>query len=223
MLFDSYCGMKIKTTEKSIIAQMNRENCINAGGNFMADLKTLLGDKYKDGMTIDELMALEVEEPQQIDMSKFVSKELYDKAASDTANYKKQLKASMSEAEQKAMADAEERKAIQEELEKLRAEKTIAENSKGLIALGYDDKTANEVATAFMNGDFSAVIAAQAKFLEVQKKEVLATAVKDTPAPPVDNGNSVVMTKEKLQAMSVQDRLEFSQKNPEEYKKIYGG
>jgi hypothetical protein len=31
------------------------------------------------------------------------------------------------------------------------------------------------------------------------------------------------MTKEKLQAMSVQDRLEFSQKNPEEYKKIYGG
>ena len=223
MLFDSYCGMKIKTTEKSIIAQINRENCINAGGNFMADLKTLLGDKYKDGMTIDELMALEVEEPQQIDMSKFVSKELYDKAASDTANYKKQLKASMSEAEQKAMADAEERKAIQEELEKLRAEKTIAENSKGLIAPGYDDKTAKEVATAFMNGDFSAVIAAQAKFLEVQKKEVLATAVKDTPTPPVDNGNSVVMTKEKLQAMSVQDRLEFSQKNPEEYKKIYGG
>ena len=78
----------------------------------MVDLKSLLGDKYKDGMTIDELMALEVEEPQQIDMSKFVSKELYDKAASDTANYKKQLKASMSEAEQKAMADAEERKAI---------------------------------------------------------------------------------------------------------------
>jgi hypothetical protein len=67
------------------------------------------------------------------------------------------------------------------------------------------------------------VIAAQAKFLEVQKKEVLATAVKETPVPPVDNGNEVVMTKEKLQSMSIQDRLEFSQKNPEEYKKIYGG
>ena len=28
---------------------------------FMADLKSLLGDKYKEGMTIEEIMALEVE------------------------------------------------------------------------------------------------------------------------------------------------------------------
>lgn len=188
----------------------------------MADLKTLLGDKYKEGMTVEELMALDVEEP-QIDMSKFVSKELYDKAASDTANFKKQLRATMSEAEQKALADAEERKAIQEELEKLRAEKTIAENSKGLVAIGYDEKTANEVATAFMNGDFATVIQAQAKFVDVQKKSVIASAVKETPTPPTNNDSGVVMTKEKLRAMTPAERLDFSQKHPEEYKKIYGG
>lgn len=188
----------------------------------MADLKTLLGDKYKDGMTIDELMALEVEEP-QIDMSKFVSKELYDKAASDTANYKKQLRATMSEAEQKALADAEERKAIQDELEKLRAEKNIAEHSKGLVAIGYDEKTATEVATALMNGDFATVIKAQATFVDAQKKAAVAEKVKETPIPPVGNGNETVMTKEKLKAMTPNERFEFSQKNPEEYKKIYGG
>ena len=188
----------------------------------MADLKSLLGDKYTDGMTIEEILALDVEEP-QIDMSKFVSKELYDKAASDTANYKKQLRATMSEAEQKALADAEERKAIQDELEKLRAEKTIAENSKGLVAIGYDEKTATEVATAFMKGDFVTVVQAQAKFVDAQKKSVIASAVKDTPPPPADNGNDVVMTKEKLKTMTPNERFEFSQKNPEEYKKIYGG
>ena len=188
----------------------------------MADLKSLLGDKYTDGMTIEEILALDVEEP-QIDMSKFVSKVLYDKAASDTANYKKQLRATMSEAEQKALADAEERKAIQDELEKLRAEKTIAENSKGLVAIGYDEKTATEVATAFMKGDFVTVVQAQAKFVDAQKKSVIASAVKDTPPPPADNGNDVVMTKEKLKTMTPNERFEFSQKNPEEYKKIYGG
>jgi hypothetical protein len=31
------------------------------------------------------------------------------------------------------------------------------------------------------------------------------------------------MTKEKLRAMTPAERLEFSQKHPEEYKKIYGG
>ena len=188
----------------------------------MADLKTLLGDKYTEGMTIDDLMALEIEEP-KIDMSKFVSKELFDKTASEVASYKKQARATMTEAEQKAIADAEEKKALQEELEKLRAEKTIAENSKGLVAIGYDEKTANEVATAFMNGDFATVIQAQAKFVDVQKKSVIASAVKETPTPPTNNDGGVVMTKEKLRAMTPAERLEFSQKHPEEYKNIYGG
>ena len=188
----------------------------------MADLKSLLGDKYTDGMTIEEILALDVEEP-QIDMSKFVSKELYDKAASDTANYKKQLRATMTEAEQKALAEAEEKKALQDRVAMLEGEKAIAEHSKGLVAIGYDEKTATEVATAFMNGDFATVIKAQATFVDAQKKATVAEKVKETPIPPVGNGNETVMTKQKLKTMTPNERFEFSQKNPEEYKKIYGG
>lgn len=185
----------------------------------MADLKTLLGDKYKEGMTIDELMALEVEEP-KIDTSKYVSKELYDKAASDTANYKKQLRASMSEAEQKAMADAEELKTLKEEVAQLRTEKTIVENSKGLVAIGYDEKTANEVATAFLNGDFTAVINAQAKFVDAQKKAAIADAVKTTPHPPVGNGETNTLTKEKFSKMSLNEQMKVYQETPDLYKEL---
>ena len=188
----------------------------------MADLKTLLGDKYTEGMSIEDLMALEIEEP-KVDMSKFVSKELFDKTASEVASYKKQARATMTEAEQKALADAEEKKALQDRVTQLENEKTIAEHSSGLVALGYDEKTAKEVAAAFMNGDFATVLSAQAKFVDAQKKTVIADAVKATPNPPVDNADGVVMTKEKLRAMTPAERLEFSQKHPEEYKKIYGG
>jgi hypothetical protein len=188
----------------------------------MADLKSLLGDKYKEGMTIEEIMGLEVEEP-QIDMSKFVSKELYDKAASDTANYKKQLRANMSEAEQKAAADAEKYAEIVAERDQLKQEKAIAENAKGLVAIGYDENLANEVATALYNGDSETVIKAQAKFVDAQKKAVLAEAVKETPVPPAGDDGGSVMTKEKLREMSPAERYEFSQKNPEEYKKLYNG
>ena len=188
----------------------------------MADLKSLLGDKYTDGMTIEEILSLEVEEP-QIDMSKFVSKELYDKAASETANYKKQLRANMSEAEQKAAADAEKYAEIVAERDKLKAEKMIAENAKGLVAIGYDDALATEVATALYNGDSETVIKAQAKFVDAQKKAAIAEKVKGTPAPPAGGGGDNVITKEKLRAMSPGERYEFSQKNPEEYKKLYGG
>ena len=188
----------------------------------MADLKSLLGDKYKEGMTIEDILSLEVEEP-QIDMSKFVSKELYDKAASDTANYKKQLRANMSEAEQKAAADAEKYAEIVAERDKLKAEKAIAEYAKCLVAIGYDDNIATEVATALHNGDAETVIKAQAKFVDAQKKSVLAEAVKETPVPPAGGESSTAMTKEKLRAMSPAARLEFSQKHPEEYKQIYNG
>lgn len=184
----------------------------------MADLKSLLGDKYTEGMTIEDILQLEVDEP-QIDMSKFVSKELYDKAASDTANYKKQLRANMSEAEQKAAADAEKYANLEEELKQLKADKAIAENAKGLVAIGYDEKLATEVATALYNGDAKAVIKAQAQFVDAQKKAVLAEAVKETPAPPAGDGTKT-LTKAEFSKMSLDEQMAVYEKTPDLYNEL---
>ena len=184
----------------------------------MANLKELLGDKYKEGMTIEELMSLDVEEP-KVDMSKFVSKETFDKAASEAANYKKQARATMTEAEQKAAADAEKLAEIIAERDKLKQEKMIAENAKGLVAIGYDETLANEVATALFNGDAATVIKAQAKFVDAQKKAVLAEAVKSTPVPPAGN-KSETLTKEQFNKMSLNEQLEVFEKTPELYNEL---
>ena len=189
----------------------------------MADLKSLLGDKYKDGMTIEEIMALEVEEP-KADTSAYDNlKKRLDEVMSEAAGYKKQLRSNMTEAEQKAAADAEKYAEIVAERDQLKAEKAIAENAKGLVAIGYDDTLATEVATALYNGDAETVIKAQAKFVDAQKKAVLADAVKETPVPPAGGESGTVVTKDKLRAMSPTERFEFSQKHPEEYKQIYNG
>ena len=188
----------------------------------MADLKSLLGDKYKEGMSIEEIMSLNVDMPEP-DMTGYISKEHFDRVASEAANYKKQLRANMSEAEAKAKDEADRYAALEEELKQLKADKAIAENAKGLVAIGYDDALATEVATALYTGDATTVIKAMAKFVDSQKKAVLAEAVKDTPVPPTSGVSDTAMTKEKLKAMSPAERYEFSQKNPEEYKKIYNG
>ena len=183
----------------------------------MADLKALLGDKYKEGMTIEELMALEVEEPKPDTTAYDNLKKRFDEVASEAAGYKKQLRASMSEAEQKALADAEEMKSLKEEVAQLREEKSIAENSKGLVAIGYDEKTANEVATAFLKGDFATVLKAQTAFVDAQKKAVIAEAVKGTPEPPSGNGGANVLTKEQFKKMNINEQLEVYEKTPELY------
>ena len=188
----------------------------------MANLKDLLGDKYKDGMTIEEIMAPDVEEPKADKAAYDSLKKRFDEVASEAAGYKKQLRAHMSEVEQKAAEEAEKMAEIIAERDKLKAEKAIAENAKGLIAIGYDEELANEVATALLHGDTETVIRAQAKFVDAQKKAVLAEAVKNTPVPPAGAGG-VEMTKEALRKMSPMERFEFAQKNPEQYKQIYGG
>ena len=187
----------------------------------MADLKSLLGDKYKDGMTIEDILALDVEEP-KADTSAYDNlKKRFDEVASEAAGYKKQLRANMSEAEQKAAADAEKYAEIVAERDQLKAEKAMAEYAKGLVAIGYDETAATEVATALYNGDAATVIKAQAKFVDAQKKAVLADAVKETPVPPAGGDGGTVVTKDKLRAMSPAERFEFSQKHPEEYKQLY--
>jgi hypothetical protein len=189
----------------------------------MANLKSLLGDKYKEGMSIEEIMALDVEGPKPDNSAYDNLKRRFDEVASEAANYKKQLRANMTEAEAKAAADKEKYENMEAELAQLKADKAIATNAKGLVAIGYDEELATEVATALYNGDAETVIKAQAKFVDAQKKAVLAENVKNTPVPPADNGSGNVMTKESLMKMSPLERLEFSQKNPEEYKKLYGG
>ena len=183
----------------------------------MADLKSLLGDKYKEGMTVEEVMALEVE----TDNSSYDNlKKRLDEVASEAANYKKQLRANMSEAEQKAAADAEKYAEIVAERDQLKAEKAIAEYEKGLVAIGYDEKLANEVATALHNGDAATVIKAQAKFVDAQKKAVLADAVKETPVPPAGNEGGKTLTKAEFSKMSLNEQMAVYEKTPELYNEL---
>ncbi len=188
----------------------------------MADLKALLGDKYKDGMTIEELLALDVEAP-KADMTGLISKEHFDKVASEAASYKKQLRAQMSEAEAKAAEEAEKYAAIVAERDQLRAEKSIAENAKGLVAIGYSEELATEVATALYNGDSATVIKAQAKFVDEQKKAALAEAVKGTPVPPASNNGGTTVTKEQFNKMTYSERAKLFEENQELYNTLNGG
>lgn len=186
----------------------------------MANLKSLLGDKYKEGMTIEEIMALEVEEP-QADTSAYDNlKKRFDEVASEAAGYKKQLRANMSEAEQKAAADAEKYAEIVAERDKLKEEKAIAENAKGLVAIGYDENLANEVATALYKGDANTVIKAQAKFVDAQKKAALADAVKGTPVPPAGNEGGKTLTKAEFSKMSLAEQMAVYEKTPDLYNEL---
>ena len=177
---------------------------------------------YKDMTPEQKLAALENYEVNEPDYSGYVTKEVFDKTASELANTKKQLREKMSADEIKAKEDAESREKLQKDYDALLREVTLSKNKAKFLALGYDEALAESTAEAMVDGDLDKVFANQKKHLDAVEKKIRADVLKDTPMPEGGNGSDEI-TKEKFSKMSIAEQYKYSVEHPEEYKKLYGG
>ena len=188
------------------------------------NLKEVLGDAYKEGMTFEEVeTALEkvtIPEDNSAEIERL--KNALSKSNSEAAGYKKQLREKMTEDEQKKQKEQEEREELQNKYDKLLRESVIVKNKAKLVALGYEEALADETAEAMADGDSDKVFANQQKHLASFEKKVRAEAPKDTPKPTPD-GDSKTMTLEKFRKLSPTERHKFYTEHPDEYKELYGG
>ena len=188
------------------------------------NIKDLLKDAYKEGMSVEEIenalkdIDLPTDNSAEIDRLKTA----LSKSNSEAADYKKQLREKMTAEEAKAKEDAEKYEEIVKERDALLREKTIATHKAQYLALGYDEKLANDTAEAMVNGETDKVFANQKKHLEAVEKKIRADVLKDTPKPEGGNGSDT-MTKEKFSKMPIAEQHKYSVEHPEEYKKLYGG
>lgn len=188
----------------------------------MAKIDTTRIEGFSEMTAEQKLAALEAYEIPAPDYSGYVKKDVYDKATSDLAEWKRKHNALLSEEEQKKQANEEELTTLRAKVEAMEKEKLIAGHKAQFLALGYDESLADATAKALADGDTAKVFANQKKFLETHDKSLKADLLKDTPTPPAGDGKDT-MTLEKLRKMSAQERYEYSEKNPDEYKKLYGG
>jgi hypothetical protein len=172
-----------------------------------------------ESMTAEEkLAALEAMDIPEPDTARL--KELLDRANSEAASYKKQLREKMSQDEQIAAQQAEEMAAVKAELETLRQEKAITDLTKRWMGIGYSEELATATAKASAAGDMDAVFKNHAKFLADREKALKAEMLKLTPTPPAGDGDKK-MTKEDFAKMSLAEKQKFATENPEAYKEIY--
>lgn len=156
----------------------------------MSYLSDLLGKAYKEGMTEDEISAaLEtVGQGNEAEVNRL--KAALSKANSEAADYKKQLRTKQTDDEAAAAAQKEEHDRLVQENADLKRSMALSERKAKLLAMGYDESLADETATAMVDGDMDKVMANQSKYLEVQKKNIQADAMRKTPRPAAgDDGN----------------------------------
>jgi hypothetical protein len=139
----------------------------------MADLKTLLGDQFKENMTIEEITAVLADKTfvDPTTLPKSVNKDIFDKTASELAKAKKDLAAKLTTDEQTVAAQKE----IQDQMAALQKENQQMKLKESFITNGYDAKTATALATAYSEGDMTTFAKVNATFMEGTKTALQAT------------------------------------------------
>lgn len=188
------------------------------------NIKDLLKGAYKEGMTVEEIEAALADIELPVDHSAEVErlKNALSKSNSENAEWKKKHREALSEEERKAQETADLIKQLQEQNAKLLRESDVSKHKAKFLGMGYDEALAGEAAVAMADGDMEKLFSYQQKHQEVFEKKIRADALKGTTKPVPDKANGA-MTLENLRKMSAQERYEFSQKNPDEYKTLYGG
>jgi hypothetical protein len=186
----------------------------------MAKIDVTQIEGYADMTAEEKLKALESYDVPDPDYSGYVSKEQFDKTASELAAKKKELTEKLSEDERQKQEEQEQREELQKKYDTLLRESTVSKNKAKLLGLGYEEKLADETAEAMADGNLDKVFANQKKHLDAVEKHVRAEVLKETPKPTGD-GDSKTMTLKQLREMSPAERLKFSQEHPDEYKELY--
>ena len=163
------------------------------------DLKELLGEAYKEGMTFEEVEAAlkNITPPDNNAAEVTRLKAALSKANSEAADYKKQLRGKQSEAEAEAAAKQEEHDKLVKENADLKRSITLSEKKAQLLAMGSDATLAESTAAAMVDGDMDTVMKNQTQYLEAQKKDILANKMKHTPRPAAGSETSGEMDYQK--------------------------
>lgn len=145
-----------------------------------------------DAMTAEQKAAIiGMEFPDTPDYSGYVKKDLYDKAASDAANWKKKHNELLSEDERRKQEHDEHQAALETELASLRKERTVSSYMAKYMAEGYDEKLARDTATALADGEMDKVFANQSQFLATRTENLKKELLKSTPRTPAGEGATV--------------------------------
>lgn len=187
------------------------------------DIKDILGEGYREDMTLEEVnMALADKE--LIDksiLSGYVPKDTADKYASEAADFKKKLRAKMTEDEAEKAKAAEEQEALKAELESLRKQNAVTDYEKRFLAIGYDPALAADTANALAGGDLKKVFDNQAKHIEAVRKDVKAEILKQTPTPPAAGGeNMPSISRDQFDKMGYTERVKLKQESPGLYSEL---
>lgn len=145
-----------------------------------------------------------------------------DKATKEAAENKRALRAKQTAEEQAAEIEKERQEAIEKELNELRKERAVANTSKRIMSFVADEAIATGIAEALYGAEDIDLAIDTINKAWTAKEKALRAEFGKIPAPSIGAADGVTITKAQLDGMGYKDRLDFSQKHPDEYRRLMG-
>lgn len=144
-----------------------------------------------------------------------------DKLSSENAEWKRKYNSTLSDVEKEKIAQ-EEREKHYKEIER---QFNLGNLKNSLSKTINNDEVSSTIAGYMLDGNFNGAVEEMNKYFanhdEELSKQMTEKLLKNTPTPPPQNVNdNGGVTKEKLDKMSYNERVEFKNKNPELYEKL---
>ena len=166
------------------------------------EIKELLGDAYKDGMTVEEL----TEALKNVEMPKDQSSEIENlkkrisEVNSEAADWKNKYRSTLDESTKKQQEAEEQAKKDREELQNLRKITAIAGYKASYLAMGYSEELAADTANALFEGNNEKLFENQKKHMEAVEKKAREDALRGSgrPGGSGDGSGNVETEAEKL-------------------------
>jgi hypothetical protein len=152
---------------------------------------------------------------------KVVSKDVFDKTASELAAVKRQLRQGLSEAERQAAEMADTLAAREAELLALRRESALGKYATQAAQLGFAGNDITTFAEALTDGDHDAIFAHIQSLLTAREKKLRADILKDTPRPPTGTDpNGLPQDAEAFRKLPLNRQAELLVLDPSKYGKF---
>ena len=171
-----------------------------------------------EGMTPEEKVEalLKLDIPEEVDLSGYVKKSVFDAKAAEASDLSKKLKGKLSEDEQRKAAEEEAKqqeaqkfKELEDNYNELMKSSTLKEHTISLNGLGFDDKLAADTAAAIVDGDAAKLFKNMRTFLDGFRKTVEKELMDRTPGI---NGNGGKASEEADKAVEIAMGLVGSKK-----------
>ena len=186
----------------------------------MATLKEILGEAYKDGMTVEEIeTALATKKIADISTGAYVSVSKYQALEKERDGFKQKWSDTLTEAQKAEQRAIEEQNATNA----IKRENIFLKKRGKLLKTIKDEQIVDEIANLWADGKYDDADDKyreyEAKSREELEKQIKADLMKQNPQPN-PQGQGDYMTSEQFAKLPLSQKQKIATENPELYKKF---